>query len=252
MLLSIKSLSDHTIEATDGKIGHVNSFLFDDMSWIVRYLVVDTGNWLPGKKVLIPPSVLGKPEGKEKIFPVQLTTDQVENSPDIDAEKSVSRQQEIKLHRHYNWIPYWVNPYGPVGVPYEAAVEAAYGPEGSKEFSDEEVENADPHLRSTKEVIGYKITAEDGHIGHVEDFIVDNDDWILRYMVVDTRKWLSGKKVITSPDWVKRIKWSESEVIVDVTREVIRDCPEFDPSAPVNREYEERLYDYYGRPKYWI
>jgi hypothetical protein len=251
MLLSAKSLSNHTIEAIDGDIGRVNSFLFDDRNWILRYLVVDTGTWLPGKKVLIPPSVLGKPKGLRKIFPVELTKEQIKNSPDIDADKPVSRQQEIKLHKHYNWKPYWIVPYSPVAVPFEAVVEAQKAREDMKQSEDKTVENEDPHLRRTSEVMGYKIKAEDGQIGHVEDFIVDENDWVLRYMVVDTKNWLPGKKVITSPDWVKEIKWSDSEVVVDVKKDVIKDCPEFDPSAPVNREYEERLYDYYGRPRYW-
>jgi hypothetical protein len=251
MLLSIKNLSNYSIEAIDGDIGRVNSFLFDDQNWILRYLVVDTGIWLPGKKVLIPPSVLGKPVGQRRIFPVELTKEEIKNSPEIDAEKPVSRQQEIKLHKHYNWKPYWIVPYSHVAVSPETALEIQRAQEGMNESADKEVKNADPHLRSTREVIGYGINAEDGRIGHVEDFIVDENDWVLRYMVVDTINWLPGKKVITSPDWVKEIKWSESEVTVDVTRDVIKDCPQFDPSAPVNREYEERLYDYYGRAKYW-
>jgi hypothetical protein len=250
MLLSIKGLSDYKIEATDGNIGHVYSFLFDDQSWTVRYLVVDTGIWLPGKRVIIPPSVLGKPEGRAKIFPVELTKNQIEDSPDIDADKPVSRQQEIKLHKHYNWIPYWVTPFGPAGVPYETASQAAQ--RKLEESSSDEDDKADPHLRITKEVIGYSINAEDGPIGHAEDFIVDTNDWIIRYVVVDTKNWLPGKKVIASPHWIREIKWSDSEVVVDVRREVIEGCPEFDPSAPVNREYEERLYDYYGRSKYWL
>ena len=101
-------------------------------------------------------------------------------------------------------------------------------------------------------MIGYKIHAEEGQIGHVEDFIVHEDDWAIRYMVVDTRNWLPGRKVIIPPDWIKDISWMDSEVLVDVSKEVVKESPEFDPAAPVNREYETRLYDYYGRPKYWL
>lgn len=113
------------------------------------------------------------------------------------------------------------------------------------------MEEADPHLRSTREVIGYHIQANDGGIGHVDDFIAGGEDWVIRYMIVDTRNWLPGRKVLVAPTWVKRVDWAKRDVYVDLSRETIENSPEFDPSAPVNREYELRLYDYYGRPRYW-
>jgi hypothetical protein len=254
MFLSVKNLSNYTIEATDGTIGHVHSFLFDDQNWAIRYLVVDAGTWLLGRKVLVAPAALGKPEGQMEVFPVGLTREQVKGSADIDTEKPVSRQQEIELHKYYNWAPYWVGTFGPTGI-LDAPVVPGVNTQGkeSQPASVEAKEETDPHLRSTKEVLGYKIHAEDGQIGHVEDFIVHVDDWIIRYMVVDTRSWLPGRKVMISPDWwIKDISWADSEVVVDVTRDLIEGSPEFDPAYPVNREYETRLYDYYGRPKYWL
>ncbi|MCJ7717472.1 MAG: PRC-barrel domain-containing protein [Anaerolineales bacterium] len=246
MFLSIKNLSNYKIEATDGSIGQVHSFLFDDQSWIVRYLVVDTGTWLPGRKVLITPSALGKPEGRMEVFPVELTRDQIKDSPDIDTEKPVSRQLEIELHKYYGWAPYWGAGYGAVVTPIVPPAKS------DKEKAEDLEQQVDQHLRSTKEVIGYHIQATDDEIGHVEDFIVHEDDWTLRYMVVDTKNWLPGKKVIIPPHWIKKISWGDSEVIVEVARETVKGSPEFDPAEPVNREYETRLYDYYGRPKYWI
>ena len=108
------------------------------------------------------------------------------------------------------------------------------------------------HLRSTKEVTGYSLHASDGIIGHVDDFILHWEDWIIRYMIIDTSRWLISNKVIIPPDWVSEINWEHAEVFVDVSRETVRKSPQFDPNAPVNREYEIRLYDYYGRPKYWV
>ena len=106
-------------------------------------------------------------------------------------------------------------------------------------------------LRSVDEVIGYNIQATDGDIGHVEEFIVDDDTWIIRWFVVDTRNWLPGRKVLVAPDWVTRTSWGDRDVHVDVTRARIKDCPEYDPGLPINRRYEQQLYDYYGRPVYW-
>jgi hypothetical protein len=112
-------------------------------------------------------------------------------------------------------------------------------------------EKSDPELRSTKEVIGYRIKASDGEIGHVEDFIIDDQDWIIRYMVVDTRNWLPGRKVLVSPQWIEKVSWADSEVRIDLSRKAVEQSPKYDPSTPVNREYEVRMYDYYGRPVYW-
>ena len=252
MLLSIKSLSNKNVEATDGHIGEVHTYLFDDRSWIVRYLVIDTGKWLPGKKVLVTPSALGKPDGVKNVFPIELTKDQIRHSPDIDTEKPVSRQQEIRLHKYYNWVPYWGGPLGPVPMlPENGLADAGRQPESEQAGGTEDGKKDDPHLRSTREVIGYKIHAEDGHIGHVDDLIVDEEDWVIRYIVVDPKDWLPSRKVITSTNWIKEINWADSEVTVNATKEAIQKSPEYDPALPVNREYEIRLYDYYGRPKYW-
>jgi hypothetical protein len=115
-----------------------------------------------------------------------------------------------------------------------------------------EEQQGDPHLQSTREVIDYYIEARDGDIGHVEDFIIDDEAWAIRYLVVNTRNWWPGKKVLVAPQWISEIRWGDAQVHVDMTREHIKDSPEFDPAAPVNRAYEERLFDYYGRPKYWL
>ncbi|MCE5186055.1 MAG: PRC-barrel domain-containing protein [Planctomycetaceae bacterium] len=248
MLLSIKSMNNYSIEAKDGGIGHVYTFLFDDRQWTVRYMVVDTGNWLPGRKVLIAPESIGKPQGEVQIFPIELTRQQIKDSPDIDTERPVSRQMEIELHRYYDWTPYWGRPFGPIAMPYAppaAAIE-------SGRTAQQAVAEPGQGLRSTREVLGYDVQAVDGRIGSVDDFIVNVQEWLVRYIVVDTRKWLTGRKVIIPPDWVTDIDWASSEVRVDVAADTVRDSPEFEPQAAVNREYEIRLYDYYGRPRYWM
>lgn len=250
MLLSTKHLTGFKIEAKDGEIGDVHSFLIDDQSWIVRYIVVDTGTWLPGRKVLIAPSAAESPNGAAKSLPLHLTKKQVEESPEMDTDMPVSRSQEIKLHQHYQWIPYWASAATPLGPGY-VPPPATLGKEIEDSSNAEEVENADPHLRSTKEIIGYAIHASDGKIGHLADFIVDSSDWVIRYFIVDTGSWLSGKKVIISPGWIQDISWTESAVALSMTSAEIKGSPEYDHSIPINMEYEARLYDYYGRPKYW-
>ena len=95
-------------------------------------------------------------------------------------------------------------------------------------------------LRSEKNLDCYRIKAEDGILGKVRGFLFDECSW------------LPGKDILAVPDWIKQISWSDSEVTLTVSREQVNDSPEFDPSAPVNREYEIRFYDYYGRPRYWM
>ncbi|MBD3181589.1 PRC-barrel domain containing protein [Candidatus Poribacteria bacterium] len=244
MLRVVKEIYDYNIRTTDGKIGEVNDFYFDDQFWKIRYLVVDTSKWLSGKKVLISPIALGEPNWVDRELPVSLTKVQVKESPDVDTDKPISRQQEVELHEYYSWPFYW---------DYEALANVGKMVNISEKKKAKIYEGKqDLHLRSMKEIVDYNIDAVDGEIGKVQDFVIEDKDWFVRYMVVDTRKWLPGKKVLISPEWVDRISWSDSRVYVDLPQEKIRNSPEFDPKQPVNREYEERLYDFYGRPRYWI
>lgn len=248
MLRSVKEVKGYTLRADDGKIGHCTDFLFDDEIWTIRYMVADTGRWLPGKKVLISPISLGEPDWASNLLPVLLSKKQIEQAPELDENAPVSRQYEIKYHEYYGWPTYWVGPdvWGLNNYP------APLFSKKLKESAKVESENGDPHLRSATEVMGYHIHARDGEIGHVEDFIVEDHTWTIRYMIIDTRNWLPGsRKVLVSPKWIDSVEWLENKVKIDLTVEQIRQAPEYDPAAPVNRAYEEKLYDFYGRPKYW-
>jgi hypothetical protein len=238
MLRSARDLRGYTIQAIDGPIGTVYDGYFDDQVWTIRYLVVETGSWLSGRRVLLSPVALDTPEWETKTLPVKLTQEQVKGSPPVDTDKPVSRQMEEQLHAHYGWPPYWVSTRALAAV---QVVEQKYEDEAGEDLT----------LRSVREVIGYDIRATDGKVGHVEDFVVDDGSWVMRYMVVDTRDWLPGRKVLVAPAWIDAVTWPERDVYVGLSRETVKNSPEFDPSDPVNREYELRLYDYYGRPKYW-
>ncbi|MBN2025702.1 MAG: PRC-barrel domain-containing protein [Actinobacteria bacterium] len=239
MLRSVNEQLGYDVLATDGEMGKADDILFDDETWEVRYLVVETGSWLSRRRVLIAPDALRQPEWDTKYFPVVLTREQVEKSPEIDLDKPVSLQHQALLHEYYSWPAYWTPEPAQLTTPPQVPI------------PDVPPEETDSHLRSCREVTGYHIHALDGEIGHVEDFILDDDAWSMRYMIVDTRNWLPGRKVLVSPAWVDNVSWSNRMVYVDLLREVIENAPEYDPAAPVNREYEIRLYDYYGRPRYW-
>jgi uncharacterized protein YrrD len=247
MLRSLNSLKGQPIKATDGRIGGVHDFFFDELEWTVRYVVADTGHWLTGRKVLLAPHVVNRIDEDDGVF-VDLTQEQVKSSPDIDTDKPVSRQRQIELHSHYSWPNYWAAEAHMLSMtpPMPTDQVAGTSPDG------ETGEHGDPHLRSMRAVLGYHIAAHDGEMGHVDDLIVESPGWHIRYLVVDTRNWLPGRKVLLAPEWkIESFSWSDRKLAVDLPREQIKNSPEFDPSKPIDREYEVRLHDFYGRRVYW-
>lgn len=249
MLCNASHMREYAIDATDGSVGTLSDLLFDETGWSVRWLVVDTGTWLTGRKVLLPPDLAGEPRPAERRLPVSATRQQVEDSPGIDADAPVSRQHEHHLHDHYGVAPYWVGyPLpGPTGA--TAPVPSAMIPAAERVRDD--APPGDPALRSARAVTGYNIRATDGEIGHVEDFLVDPDGWAVRYLVVDTRNWWPGNFVLVVPGAITTIDWSNGRTEVNLTRGQIEGAPEYDPAQPVDRAYEERYFDYYGYPLYW-
>ncbi len=249
MQRDVKSLIGFTMGATDGEIGKVEEFYFDDETWTIRYLIVKTGGWLSGRKVLISPAALAVPDWKNETFPVNLTKEQIENSPDIDTEKPVSRQHELALYDHYSW-PYSARIgtgfYGGMGmmgmVESHIPLEEIIAAHDTRDYA------GDPHLRSTSEVTGNTLHAADGEIGEVYDFIIDDTTWNIRFLVIDTGTWFPGKKVLISPKWIKDIKWETSSVIVEIPVDMIKNSPEYDATKPLPETYEHDLYTYYGKP----
>ena len=245
---SIKNIIGYTLRATDGEIGKIHDFYFDDERWTIRYLIVNTEGMLVHHEVLISPVVLQNPEWDNKILPVSITRKKVERSPEKQAHQPVSRRKELDLAKYYTWPAYWA--WSGMSAPIDAAAIAKSIEQATEQ---DEKEDDDLHLRSIREVSGYNIRATDESIGHVEDFIVDVETWVLRYLIIDTRNWLpGGKKVLISPMWAKNVDWGEKMVHLDLPSDKIKESPEFDPSEPVKREYEELLHDFYKKQKYWL
>ena len=262
MLRSVKHLDGFRIRTTDGDIGTVTECYFDDVSFTVRYVVVETGTkrmthegWLVDRKVLLSPIAFRAIDWDDKRIEAALTKAQVEKSPNIDTEKPVSRQHEIAYYGYYGYAPDWAGSYLWGAYPYPCAGSgpalSAVELERERHWNWESKERQDPHLRSSREVTGYHIHATDGDIGHVEDFLVDDASWAIRYMVVDTTNWWPGKKVLVAPEWIERVDWDKSKVHLHLGREQIRSGPEYDPARPIERAYEARLYGHYAQPRYW-
>jgi uncharacterized protein YrrD len=234
---SLGRMIGFAIRATDGDMGKVHEFYFDDATWTIRYMVVETGNWLSNRKVLISLFALGEPDWESRTFPVNLTCDQVRNSPDIDTQRPVYRQHEAKLHEYYQWPLYWGSGYGgTLGITPFPLLEIPISQEPSASDRQD-----DPHLRSTRQVTGYHIHATNGEIGHVEDFIVDDESWALCHLVVETGNWLVGKKVIIPPTWIKSVNWADASVYVDRMRESVKNSPDVDPSKAIHRDNDGPL-----------
>lgn len=255
MLRSAKQLRGYTIGASDGDIGRVDDLYFDDEAWVMRYLAVDTGTWLSGRRVLISPVSLGHPDWMVQRLPVSLTRERVERSPDIDTQQPVSRQHEADYFSYYGYPYYWggIGLWGTGGYPGYLttgnALQADMAARAAEAKASQEA--ADSHLRSCKAVTGHHIEATDGEIGHVEDFLLDDETWAIRYLVVDTSNWWLGHKVLIAPRWITAVRWLDGIVSVNVTRQAVKDAPPYDVVTHLDRQQEMGIHEHYGRPGYW-
>jgi hypothetical protein len=246
MLIKAKALKGYSLASLDGNVGSASEFYFDDRYWTIRYLVANTGTWLTGRKVLISPySLDGVNPAEEKVF-VLLNRKQIEESPSFDMDEPVSRQYESLYNGYYGFPNYWGGPYMWGGNPYILRDRSRWGLAAS------EAMGWDRHLRSSNEVTGYHFAALDGEIGHVDDFIVDDETWAIRYLVVATKNWWPGKKVLISPKWIENVSWEERQVAIGLSRETIKAAPEYTDESVLTRDYETSLYGHYNREGYWV
>lgn len=230
MLHSAKHLVGCAVQATDGEIGTVDDMYFDDERWVVRYLVVDTGRWLTGRKVLLSPLSFQHADWDGRSVQMNLTREQIENSPGIDAHMPVSRRQEAELFRHYGYPYYWAGPYAWGLSMYPVMLETQQlEEEKTRSELQTGAEEQDRHLRSVNEVHGYTIQATDDTLGHVEDLLFDEQDWSVQLIVIDPRNWWPGKHVMVAPERISAVSWDDKSVTVAMSRTEIERSPEFDP-----------------------
>jgi hypothetical protein len=273
MLFAVTGLQKCPVQAGDGRVGAVKDFLFDDQSWKLRWMVVDTGQRLPGRQILIHPSAiapldLALPErrglpmmsgGVTLVVSVRLTKQQIEASPEASEDEPVTKQMEAQLYDYYGWDPNWGPTYfGPnaIATPFSGPplVAVAMERQAAEESQAAEREirpgDGDPHLRSVAKVKGYHVHATDGDLGHVENFLADDGNWDIRYLVIATHNWWPGKQVQLAPHAVHTIDWAERHINVNVTRDQVKSSPPWDPLAMVDQIGEQRLHDHFGWPGY--
>jgi sporulation protein YlmC with PRC-barrel domain len=242
MKRSLKELSTCNIKTKDGKIGYTRDFLFDENLWVIRYLVADFGKLLTPERILIPRVFIKSPLLEDKLFISVLSQAEIDNCPRPEDHMPISRKYEEEIYKHYNFDPYWSTaflgtagsfyPPRPINIP-------------SKDLNEEDL---DTSLRSFKEVEGYHVHASDGNIGHIEDLIIDEDDWQIIYAIVDTSNWLPwSKKVLLAIDWMRKISYVKREVKTNLTIETIKNAPEYKPADIIDEVYEKGLHDFYSR-----
>ena len=235
-----------TIGGTDGKIGKVKEFYFDDASWTIRYIIVETGSWLEGRKVLLSPQSIVNTDWKEKILNVDLTMEQVKNSPDIDTDQPVFRQQERDLYSYYPWGGSYWGGIREMDVPDSQTNDLSIQQENELYMANNVQDN--PNLRSTAKVTSYSIKAADGVIGDVEDLIINDKNWQIDFMVIDTGKWFSGKKVLIMPKkMIVKVNWEASSIMVNTTKDVVKRSPKYESTQVLNDSFEANVESYYKR-----
>ena len=254
MLLRTSRLEKSHLRATDGRIGKIETFLFDEEQWVLRYILAKYGFAFLGRRVLISPmSVTGALRDSETIA-VGLTRKQIKNAPPADLAQPVSRKKEAQFLSYYRMPAYWggAGLWGGALTPLEAgslssapAVDEAFAPESDLE-SDRE-----SHLRSTHEVAGYRLHASEEEAGVVTDFVIEDTTWAIRYLRVETDDEIGGGALFISPHWVREISWIERRISIDMALEQLRDVPKVGAGGEPSRDEEEHLHDFFGMARYW-
>ena len=263
MFHKLNDLDGFAVHATDGDIGTVKDFYFDDKQWAIRYFIVETGSWLESRKVLLSPISIKHLDLEKRVLALSIGMDQVKHSPPVDTQLPVSQQYEIDYLSYYGYPFYWGNSglWGAYASPDMIASGSA-SPLLQRNDDPKIVEtfaaidsvrrtHGDRHLRSYNEIINYHIQALDGEIGHLQGMLIEEDTWAIRYFIVNTSNWWLGHQVLIAPSWITDISWGDSKVSVDMTQQQIKNAPMYDPDIPFSRQKELSIHMHYGRPGYW-
>ena len=248
MLKFSSALRGYAIETSDGEVGTIADFLVDDRTWRTRWLVVDTGTWLTGRMVLLHPASIVHADHERRALSVGLTRAQVEGSPELSEHEPVSMQMERHLYDYYGWEPMATEySFGanPIASKYSAPPFFAVAPAAEVAVAEDD---CDPHLRSLEAINAYHVVGAEGALGKVENLMMDEADWRVPYLVVDTGHWWSGKHVLVSRHAVKEISWADREISVDITRAQVKASPPWSAIGDVDKDYEKDLHDHYDWP----
>lgn len=256
MLRSADDLKEYQIQSIDGDLGKIYDLYFDDEAWVIRYLVVTTNNWFFKREALISPIALDTPDWQNKTMQVNLSQKQVDHSPDISVHKPVSRQQEVEYFGYYGYPVYWggASLWGAGFYPDGLVLEndkLNESAKGAKAKAYEKYQNNDPHLRSWDKVKGFVVNGSDGEIGHIQDLLIDEQTFAIRYVIVRANDWWIGHDILVAPQWFEDMKWSDSSVKINHTRAEVKGAPIYDSLVKMDRDWEIAMHKHYERQGYW-
>lgn len=243
MLRNLNSLVNRPVMAEGGRLGEVKGFFFDDRQWIVRYLIVETLSHSHSRETIISTAAFKGQDWNAGTLVTDLSLTQVRNGPEVELDRPLAIAQEERIARYFGWPVYW-NALG------AEVHRATVTPSGARAMVVER-ESTLHALRGTREIRGFGIRAIDGEVGEIADLVADDASWQVHYLEIDTGTILSGKKVLLSPEWVESVDWYAHTVSVPLSKSTIKESPAYDPSEPITRTYEDKLFDYYKMPKYW-
>ena len=251
MLRPFASLRGCSLTASDGEIGTVYEFYFDDKRWTVRYLVVDIGSWLDAGLVLVSPEALAETDSDAGTIHVNLSKEEVRCAAAAESDSPVSLQEKETVQRREELaLPTVTAARTQQGAFAPASRFTKDARDSAAHSSSRNLRCGDPHLRSSGALTKrYAIRSQNGIIGTVDDFIVDDREWRVNYFVIHVGGWLFGKRILLEPEWVKQISADEQEICVDLPRCAMKDAPRFNPFAPITQFDQQRLHYFYRRER---
>ncbi|MDQ0207815.1 PRC-barrel domain-containing protein [Alkalicoccobacillus murimartini] len=265
MFIQAKTLESFSMNATDGELGSIADLYFESNTFTLRYFVGDTRTWFFGGKVLLSPEAVTSIDAEKEHINVNETKEQIKNSPKPSEHEPVSRQYEAELRDHYGWKHYWGAPIGGVGAgmgtpgAYPAAPGLIIPPPVSNpqsdqgEYESEALSHQTNHnfLQSINDLRGYTIHAKNGEVGKVLDFMLNEHDWSINYIIVDVGGVFTREPVPLAAEWITDISWQDKTITVNVEKELIERAPNYELHEPFTREHEAELYSHYNRKTYW-
>ncbi len=238
MFISIKSIGAYSVHCTDGELGVLEAFHFDDRTWSIRYLVININSLLNPKRVLLLPTAAYELSWSDHSIKVNLNKKQVMNATPYSADLPVSVQHELLDRKNFHTLY--------LSDPWSGSVLPMWFPNTDKAGELVEV-IGDEDLRCTSMTIGYKVMASDKQAGKVVDMILDDHEWKIKYLVVDTNGFLPLGDVLLSVKHVDGFVTDDEIISIDISSDELKHCPKYDSNAPVNRDYVMKYYDYEGR-----
>lgn len=203
------TLKKYSIYATDGEMGKVHDLYFDDERWGLRYAVVDSRKWLPGRRVLLSPATFDSINDEEGFVKANEDKETIRNSPKVPEGQPITKEVEKSLTGYYGWSRYWTDSLvgGIQPRPYNDLRNEAL----AKDQMQQELNlnnDKDHDLRSAGETMDYKVHADNGKLGHAADLVFDDHYWKMRYLVVqgeglpnEDQYYLIDLQDVESVDW---------------------------------------------------